>query len=83
MAKIRTLENSSQTIAPHRSQVDATFQFISDDNGEPIFHLSTYGSDDRKLGPKVSQTFQLDFKTARKLVSQLRYCFGDDVIASD
>lgn len=57
--------------------MDATFQSLTDQNGDPIFHLSTYGSDDRASEPKVSQTFQIDQVTAEALVKAMQSTFGD------
>lgn len=81
MARIRSLEKSSQSISPHKTEVDATFQIVVGPNGEPYFHLSTYGSDDRASLPKVSQTFQLDQSIATALVAELVATFGKTVLA--
>lgn len=67
---------SSQSIQEHRSEVDATFQVVKDAAGRPIFHLSTYGSDQRKSEPKVSQTIQVDEIIGRRLIRELTLAFG-------
>lgn len=69
MALIRTLEKGTSNIKPHRSKVDATFQIIYGADGEPLLHIATYGSDDRLSEPKVSQTIQIDKKTALSLAN--------------
>ncbi len=74
MAIIRSLARGSSEVSRHRTSVDATYQVISDDAGT-LFHLSTYGSDDRASQPKVSQTIQLDRAAAEALRDALREAF--------
>ena len=76
MAKIRSFTKASHSIRPHKSEVDATYQLLTDDSGSTLFQLSTYGSDERKSEPKVSQTIQLDEKFARELIAALEAAFG-------
>lgn len=76
MAFIRNLEKGTSDIKPHRSEVDATYQILLDGKGEPLLHLATYGSDNRKSEPKVSQTIQLDKTTALKLVAIIKSEFS-------
>lgn len=74
MAIIRSLSRGSSDVSRHRTTVDATFQVVTDGTGT-LFHLSTYGSDDRASQPKVSQTIQLDRDGAELLITALREAF--------
>lgn len=76
MALIRKLEEGASNIQPHRSQVDATYQMLTNAKGEPLLHLATYGSDNRKSEPKVSQTIQLDKTTALELMAIIKSAFS-------
>ncbi len=40
-----------------------------DINGEKYFQIDTYGSNDREIPEKISQSFQLDRKAAEYLVN--------------
>jgi hypothetical protein len=75
MARIRTLELSHQSLSPHPTEVDATYQILDSSDGTRVFQLSTYGSPNRVSVPKVSQTFQLDEEIARSLVDAIRSAF--------
>jgi hypothetical protein len=82
MAIIRKLSGETHSVKPHKTAVDATYQVILDANGNHLFHLSTYGSDDRASLPKVSQTFQVDEEMASALVSALYSAFGNAILAN-
>ena len=79
MARIRKLELGTSQIRVHGSEVDATYQVVDAADGTKYFHLATYGSDDRKSSPKVSQTIQLDVEKAQLLVAALRSAFGSAI----
>lgn len=79
MATIRTLEKGTANILPHRTEVDATYQFIEDGDGNILLHLATYGSDQRVSEKKVSQTLQLDKKTALQLTRIIIERFGNQL----
>ena len=74
MAVIRSLSPGSSPVSRHRTTVDATYQVVTDSSGV-LFHLSTYGSDERASEPKVSQTVQLDRTIAEELLNALRRAF--------
>jgi len=74
MAIIRSIERGTSSVRRHPTQADATYQIIEDESGR-LFHLTTYGSDDRVSGPKPSQTIQLDQFRAQELVGALREAF--------
>lgn len=77
MARLRTLERGTQNVRVHVSEVDCTYQTVTDDNGQTYLHLSTFGSDKRKSHPKVSQTIQLDQAIATKLLEVIKNTFSD------
>jgi hypothetical protein len=47
-----------------------------DVDGQRILQLDTYGSDERQIPGKVSQSIQLDEQGARDLLSIIRRTFG-------
>lgn len=69
MARIRSLEmlNGSHT-RPH-STVDAGYKIVLAADGARLLQIDTYGSDDRKVSGKSSQSIQIDEKHARRLVA--------------
>lgn len=75
MAIIRSLEPGHSAIRLNRTEVDCTYQVFDDQNHGRVLHLATYGSDDRKSTPKVSQVIQLDEVHARKLIKILQNHF--------
>ncbi|MCX0278268.1 hypothetical protein NLM24_48625 [Nocardia zapadnayensis] len=68
MARIRNLEAGQQDLGPHRSEVDCFYQRVLADDGSPLLHLSTFGSDNRASAPKSSQSIQLDEEQGRRLI---------------
>ncbi|MBK8445252.1 MAG: hypothetical protein IPL41_00565 [Micropruina sp.] len=48
---------------------------ITQRNGEVVMQLDTYGSQDRKLAQKVSQSIQLDRQRAQELLAILEQAF--------
>lgn len=68
MARIRKLAQLTQSIRPHKTEVDCYHQALAGDDGEVLLHLSTFGSDARKSQPKVSQTLQIDARIAAELI---------------
>jgi hypothetical protein len=74
MARIRSLTPATGDSRQHPTEVDCTYQVIHGKR-ELLLQLSTYGSDDRRSQPKVSQTLQIDRKQAAELVRILRDAF--------
>lgn len=74
MAIIRSITKGASSVKRHPTSTDATYQVVADAEGT-LLHLSTYGSDQRKSGAKVSQTFQLDRDAARTLVDAIHEAF--------
>ena len=67
MAHIRSLTRSTSDSRVHPTEVDCQWQVVRDGSGGSLLTISTYGSDDRASEPKVSQTIQLDRRTAVQL----------------
>lgn len=75
MARIRTLEQGTQSVRRHDSEVDCFYNVIVQPDGSRLLHLSTFGSDFRQSKPKSSQSIQIDEEMARQLMRLLRATF--------
>jgi hypothetical protein len=75
VARLRSLEAGTQDVGVHPTEVDCFYQLVTDTDGTRYLHLSTFGSDTRRSGPKSSQSIQLDESTARKLLVVIRETF--------
>lgn len=75
MARIRSFTLGASDLRPHSTEVDCSYQVVQASGGAKLLQLSTYGSDHRKSGQKVSQTLQLDEESADELVNILRSVF--------
>ena len=77
MARIRQLRRDSAVGArPHPTEVDCGWFTLTGADGETLLQVSTYGSDNRKSQPKVSQTLQIDAEIARQLQRVLAETFA-------
>jgi hypothetical protein len=74
MAVVRSLDRLTTSSSRHPTEVEATYQVVRD-GGEVLFQLTTYGSPERKLRGKGSQTLQFDRSMAERLVAALREAF--------
>lgn len=75
MARLRSLEAGAQNVHVHPTEVDCYYQSVAAPDGTTYLHLSTFGSDDRRSGPKSSQSLQVDEAAARRLVAVIRVIF--------
>jgi hypothetical protein len=75
MARIRSISRGTQAIRPHDTEVDCFYNVVYADDGAPLLHLTTFGSDYRRSKPKSSQSIQIDEATARELIELLRTTF--------
>jgi hypothetical protein len=75
MARIRKLEQGTQSIRPHSTEVDCFYNVVQADDGTKLLHLTTFGSDDRASKAKSSQSIQIDGTIARQLVAILADTF--------
>lgn len=85
MARITGVVENAQRIQPHshESSVECRYQLLADENGEPLVHLSTFGSRNRASKPKSSQSLQIDRTIGVSLVELLCETFGLAAPADD
>jgi hypothetical protein len=75
MATVRTFRHlDDRSGQPHRTDVECGWFVLNTGTGR-LLQLDTYGSDDRALPGKVSQTLQLDQDAAAELLLVLRIAF--------
>lgn len=75
MARLRSFEKGTQNVKVHPTEVDCFHQVITTADGTRLLHLTTFGSDQRRSGPKSSQSLQIDESTARELMAVIRQTF--------
>lgn len=68
MALVKKFEKIEKQRNSIHKEVDCTYTVFNDSLGEKILQLDTYGSSDRKIKGKVSQSIQLDKESAEELV---------------
>lgn len=56
-------------------QTSSGWSTFVDANGETLVQIDTYGSDDRAIPGKTSQSIQLDRVSAKRLIEILRSAF--------
>ncbi|MBO9395152.1 hypothetical protein J7400_00565 [Shimia sp. R9_2] len=77
MAVVLKFSPSAKTIRSlHPTQVVCEYMTTEKD-GKKLLQLNTYGSDERQIPGKLSQTLQIDKTIARQLMDILREEFGD------
>lgn len=76
MARVRSLNEGTQSVNAHPTEVDCFYQTLIDRDGNKLLHLTTFGSDERRSSPKSSQSIQLDETRARELVRVLQRTFN-------
>ena len=77
MARIRSVSVGSQSVRPHKSEVDCFYQELLATDGSKLIHLTTFGSDDRQSEKKSSQSLQLDSNGAAELIAIFLDAFPD------
>ncbi|WP_328397743.1 McrB family protein [Nocardia sp. NBC_00416] len=77
MARIREIVPGQQSIKAHKPEdgVICHYKVVYDEDGHPLLHLSTFGSDRRESPPKSSQSIQLDQQNAAELIQILQDTF--------
>lgn len=75
MARIKDLELKELNQFQQQGVVEATYSVLELD-GERFFQIDTYGSPDRKIPGKRSQSIRLDKDAAKKLISLLQQEFS-------
>lgn len=76
MALIRKMEKTTLKVERVHGEVGCTYTVFQDNDRRRYFQVDTYGSPDRKLKGKKSQSLQFDEDTARELVALLKAEFG-------
>jgi len=76
LAILRSLVRVPATGGVHPTESDAVWSIVTTGSGNRLLQVSTFGSDVRLSGPKVSQTIQLDASTAAQLLSAIVETFG-------
>jgi 5-methylcytosine-specific restriction protein B len=66
--------SSSDRRAPHPTTVTCGWLSFTGPRG-PVLQLDTYGSDERQIQGKVTQTIQMDEAAARRLMELLEETF--------
>ncbi|HWJ73577.1 MAG TPA: methionyl-tRNA formyltransferase [Kaistia sp.] len=74
MALIRKLNAKQMERNSIHGEIGATYTVFETD-GRAFVQIDTYGSDDRQMPGKKSQTLQLDESAGRQLVQILRDAF--------
>jgi hypothetical protein len=74
MALIKSFERRRSARVTFRSEVDCGWN-VGTVNGREILHLETYGSADREIPGKVSQTIELDEAAAAELLAIIHQAF--------
>jgi hypothetical protein len=76
MARIERLEIGPGEGSVHPSRVRARLKTFGDGIHGPIAQIDTFGSPDREIPGKLSQTIQLDRNTGRQLLAVLQAAYG-------
>lgn len=76
MALIRGFEHRPGGRVAFRTEVECGWR-VSDADGKRLLHLETYGSDERDIPGKVSQSLELDLAGAQELLRILKTAFPD------
>lgn len=71
LIKKENLEKLEKTRNTIHQPVQATYT-VFEKNGEKYFQIDTYGSPDREMPEKISQSIQVDKKMAEYLINLLK-----------
>lgn len=77
MALVKNFEEDNSIKYKEQTEVDCTYSFVKDSNGENYLQFDTYGSDNRKMKGKKSQSLRFDFRSIEKLemiIAQFKGC---------
>ncbi|PZR87074.1 MAG: methionyl-tRNA formyltransferase [Stutzerimonas stutzeri] len=76
MARIEKLEIGPSDGSVHPSKVHARVKVFGGGADGPIVQIDTFGSANRDIPGKLSQTIQLDRTTGRELLAILQRAYG-------
>lgn len=74
MARIRNFTQATSHSSLHPTETDAEWSILESEEGR-MLQISTFGSENRASGPKVSQTIQLNRETASLLRAAIEATF--------
>lgn len=72
VALVRKFERLKLQVEKVHGEVPCTYTSFTSEEGVQYFQVDTYGSPDRKIKGKKSQSIQLDEASARELISLLK-----------
>ncbi|TCP20913.1 hypothetical protein EV656_11534 [Rhodovulum adriaticum] len=76
MAFVRHIQRDDREIRSiHPTQLDCKY-IVQDKDGRKVLQLNTYGSEDRDIPGKLSQTLQFSEGSAKELYEILKREFG-------
>ena len=76
LALVTGIEKLDQKVrGTHPTRLVAKY-LVGESDGKTVFQLNTYGSDDRQMPDKLSQTIQFNEKAARQLWDALKKEFN-------
>ena len=76
MALVRRMERTTLKFESVHGEVDCTYTVFHGEDGKRYFQVDTYGSPDRKLKGKKSQSLQFDEDSARELMALIKAELG-------
>jgi hypothetical protein len=76
MALVRKFEKIGLQKEKVHGQVDCTYSAFDASDGKRYFQIDTYGSPDREIKGKKSQTIQFDEDAARELFNLIKAEFS-------
>jgi len=77
MALVTRLERDERDFRSLHPTHVACKYLVSENQGKKVLQLNTYGSEDREIPGKLSQTLQFDEQSARQLFAVLQREFGN------
>ena len=72
MATVRSLEKSSLELNSRHTETNCTYSIVTDQLGERFLQIDTYGSRDRKIAGKKSQSIRFSVQALEQLKAILR-----------
>lgn len=67
MAIVRHLERQQLSVEARHSETDCTYSIVCDPEGTNYLQIDTYGSRDRKMSGKKSQSIRFTLEAIREL----------------
>ena len=77
MAVVTRIERDDRSLGAHPTRLVAKY-IVAERDGKRVLQLNSYGSDERHVPGKLSQTLQFTEESAQQLYRILRAEFGFD-----